>query len=237
MSRHTPELHRLAELGKTSGGFLHDMVNHMTAITLSIDYFEQRALKDSELLRCHALQAASVRKSIEQFAEGVRAHMKHGGVRCFFSPIAEIRAVVDVFRYRAEKEHIEIAITGNDTLTIYGNRLKFTQIISNILSNAIDATRHATHVQTISISCDRRDDFVAISITDSGCGIPEHVQKKLFTPFVTTKENRGTGLGLTSVKKIIEEDFSGRIEIETAVQTGTTVSLLFRTKIGSGTKN
>lgn len=231
----TNELYQLAELGKTSGGFLHDIVNHVTAVTLSMSRLEERAMRESELLLKHAAQAAHIRKSVEDFARGIRAYLKHGLTHCFFTPAQEIHNLVELFRCRAEAANIVITTECDPRLRLYGNRLRFAQIISNILSNAIDAlcTLHRAQGNIIAVSCERAGAFIKVAISDTAAGIPEHVKKHLFEPFISSKGAGGTGLGLASTQKIVEEDFSGRIEVETTPGGGSTFILFLRTHIGT----
>jgi len=62
-----------------------------------------------------------------------------------------------------------------------------------------------------------------IAIADSGPGIPAEIREKLFTPFVTTKA-RGTGLGLSTVKRLVEAH-QGRIRVDSPPGGGTTVTI------------
>ena len=62
---------------------------------------------------------------------------------------------------------------------------------------------------------------IAISIEDSGCGIPEELTDKIFQPYFSSK-NRGSGLGLAVVKDVVERQ-SGRILVESRVGKGTTI--------------
>jgi signal transduction histidine kinase len=62
-----------------------------------------------------------------------------------------------------------------------------------------------------------------IAITDSGPGIPAEIRDKLFTPFVTTKA-RGTGLGLSTVKRLVEAHHGG-IRVDSPPGGGTTVTI------------
>ena len=70
---------------------------------------------------------------------------------------------------------------------------------------------------------DLKPDFIEISITDSGEGIPPEHMKKLFQPLFTTK-TRGIGLGLTVCKNLTEAN-SGRIEVESELGKGTTITI------------
>ncbi len=230
MAKNVTPIIRLAELGKTSGGFIHDLVNHMTAATLSMNYMEQKLTKDSEVLRGYAEQSAKTRKSIEQFAKSARAYMKRGKIRSRLGVKKEILAAVEPFRFEAERLKIKIIVRvknvtknraqNEKNLFIWGNRLKFSQIISNLISNAIYAcseTRQKSRGNQIKILCTecvvRRQKFVKITVSDSGCGIPKEICGKIFEPFFTTKNRHGAGLGLATIKKIIEEDFGGTITV------------------------
>jgi len=68
-----------------------------------------------------------------------------------------------------------------------------------------------------------RDRVVVLRISDTGVGMSQETLQKLFTPFFTTKE-AGTGLGLSTVKKIVEAH-RGRIKVDSAPGEGTTVWL------------
>jgi signal transduction histidine kinase len=92
----------------------------------------------------------------------------------------------------------------------------------NILSNAIQAINETKREDgKITITTQLKNDFVLISISDNGMGIPEEVKKKLFEPFFTTKPvGEGTGLGLSIVFTIIEK-VNGKIQVNSEVGTGT----------------
>ena len=76
----------------------------------------------------------------------------------------------------------------------------------------------------ISITTSVEEEDIIITWKDNGCGIPVAIQKQLFTPYVTTKED-GSGLGLVNVKNIVE-DFGGGVKIESQVGVGTTITLI-----------
>jgi nitrogen fixation/metabolism regulation signal transduction histidine kinase len=113
---------------------------------------------------------------------------------------------------------------------IMGDAEQLRQVIHNLLQNAQDATEGRADpkvtIRTQSNDASRR---VRLSVLDTGTGFPEHILKRAFEPYVTTKA-KGTGLGLAVVKKIADEhgarvDLSNRM-VEGAVQ-GAQVSLSF----------
>jgi signal transduction histidine kinase len=66
----------------------------------------------------------------------------------------------------------------------------------------------------------------SIVVSDTGCGIPREIRATMFEPFVTTKGEKGTGLGLWIVKGIVESH-SGRIQVRSTPGRGTTFKLIF----------
>lgn len=102
------------------------------------------------------------------------------------------------------------------------------QVFMNLLSNAIDALeehceQHPTFIPEITIRTAIVDEnFVSISITDNGMGIPESIQSRLFDPFFTTKPvGKGTGMGLSISHQIITERHQGRLECISQPNIGT----------------
>jgi signal transduction histidine kinase len=92
------------------------------------------------------------------------------------------------------------------------------QVIANLIANAIDATPSGGIIET---SVLKLADSVEITVSDTGCGISEANRKFLFEPFLTTKEDVGTGLGLWVSKGIVEK-YGGSIVVDDSTQSGTT---------------
>jgi signal transduction histidine kinase len=92
----------------------------------------------------------------------------------------------------------------------------------HLLRNAIEATSEGGK---ITIATSRTNDYVTITISDAGTGIPEEYIDKIFDPFFSTKTGR-FGMGLPLVKEIIQEHL-GEIKVESEVGKGTTFRLIF----------
>jgi signal transduction histidine kinase len=114
------------------------------------------------------------------------------------------------------------------------NPAQIERAIGSILDNAIDAIDAKSEAQTaiagteymgeIIITLNDHDDWIELSITDNGIGIPESARPRIFDPFFTTKDvGGGTGLGLTTAYQILVEGHGGRIDAETSMEHGTTI--------------
>lgn len=105
------------------------------------------------------------------------------------------------------------------------NANDFHQIITNLLSNAIDAI--VSQSGTVRVETDVDDSDVHLIVSDNGCGIPQAAQPRIFDPFWTTKEQEGgTGVGLSIVKKIVQRH-GGTITVESGENAGATFYLKF----------
>jgi signal transduction histidine kinase len=96
----------------------------------------------------------------------------------------------------------------------------------NLIVNAIQASGDGAR---ITVATKPRDGQVEVSVADSGPGIPDSVQNRIFEPFVTTKpEGKGTGLGLSTVLMVVERH-KGKIDFDTAPGKGTTFRITIPT--------
>ncbi len=101
------------------------------------------------------------------------------------------------------------------------------QVVLNLIVNAAHAIADKGDDKgVIRIVTAREDDFAVISISDTGCGIPEKIRNRIFEPFFTTKEvGRGSGQGLALAHRVVVERHRGRIDVDSEVGVGTTFHL------------
>jgi PAS domain S-box-containing protein len=131
---------------------------------------------------------------------------------------------------RNEWKYVAELITDfDDTLpAVHCHRAEFNQVILNLIVNAAHAIAdangdHPSERGTIKISTTLAGKWAEIRIRDTGIGIPEEIRHRIFDLFFTTKEpGRGTGQGLAIAHSVIVEKHSGKIDIETEENQGTT---------------
>ncbi|MBD3344113.1 MAG: GAF domain-containing protein [Chitinivibrionales bacterium] len=122
------------------------------------------------------------------------------------------------FKSSFSNSSITIEFECSERIEIQADFDRLTRVFTNILNNAREA------IQTegiIGIELTRKDNCAIIKISDSGNGMPAHVQEKIFQPFVTFGKKGGTGLGMAIAKNIIDKH-NGTIEIDSKLGKGTT---------------
>jgi signal transduction histidine kinase len=123
-----------------------------------------------------------------------------------------VQDITDNFRYQistdAKKRELKIHDDIKSETIIFADRLRITQVVTNLLNNAIAYTERGT----ITITVDKSTDSAMISVIDTGIGIPENILTTIFDKFIT-KSDGGTGIGLFITKGIVEKH-GGRIRAE-----------------------
>ncbi|MEE4254052.1 MAG: ATP-binding protein, partial [Desulfuromusa sp.] len=144
---------------------------------------------------------------------------------------------------QSEFSHVDINECFETTLDIVWNELKYTakvekdltplplvpcypQELNQVFLNLLVNAGHAIGEKgVISIHSWLEEEFVCISVSDNGCGIPEENLERLFEPFFTTKEvGKGTGLGLSISYDIIQKH-RGQLQVDSKVGQGTTFTI------------
>lgn len=110
-----------------------------------------------------------------------------------------------------------------------GDPIKLREVFLNLLRNAAEATESTGDLNpenrknNIQLHAFSKNGNIIVTITDSGCGIPEEFLSDIFQPFVTHKQG-GTGLGLAISKRIVESH-SGQISVQSTEGMGTTFTI------------
>ena len=125
-----------------------------------------------------------------------------------------LETTITILGHKLKDTQIEIKRDYDRSLpriTIYGSELN--QVWTNLLANAIDALGQTG---TITLRTRRDGECILVDVADTGPGIPDEVRPHIFEPFFTTKEvGQGTGLGLETVRRIMEERHGGSITFDT----------------------
>jgi len=126
----------------------------------------------------------------------------------------------------AEQKGIETSLAIDPDMPVLAvDETALKRAILNLLTNAVEACQKG---QSIDFAAQRDEEAgcLVITLADTGPGMPKEVRERIFEPFFTTKGNRGTGLGLPLVKKVIEAH-GGRLDLDSEPGRGT----LFRIRL------
>jgi len=137
-----------------------------------------------------------------------------------------IQDAIDVLRPQAADKQIElIALPSPITCRLVADSDMILQVLMNLIGNAIKYTPAGGRV-TVTNREDVASGIASVSVEDSGMGIPEADMPRLFDKFFRVKANagaaRGTGLGLSLVRRVVEDVHHGRIDVKSEVGRGST---------------
>jgi PAS domain S-box-containing protein len=233
MEREISKNQKLESLGILAGGIAHDFNNLLTSIigNLSIALLElpesqhniREIVKEAEDA---CIRAAQLTKQLLTFSKGG-------------APIKQSTTILDIL-----KDTITFLLRGTSIKTIYDidqnlplvhiDAGQISQVIQNIVINAKQAmpmggslTIHASRIPSSEILDHnimlREKNYILISISDTGIGIPAEFLSKIFDPYFSTKES-GSGLGLAMCYSIIKKH-DGWIQVDSTVGEGTTFKI------------
>lgn len=228
--RRSMELSRFIEFGKLSAGLFHDLINPLTAVSLSLEQLQRRdapATLEHQAAASEAVnRAVRSARRIEEHIVRMRKHMKPESQIRIFDAAAELTDICSVLQYQARKSSIEISCEMPGPFMLYGDPLKFYQACANIIINAIDAFAGIPDggERRIAIRCVGQADRLILTIADTAGGIDNQAMPRIFDPFFTTKQ-AGMGLGLATAKDIVMNHFAGTIDCRSQAGVGTTFIL------------
>ena len=210
--------------GEVARRLAHEIKNPLTPIQLSAERLEMKlggklAGPEQALLtksvKTIVDQVAAMKRLVNEFRDYARlpaAELKPVDLNELINDVIQLysadNAVVPV--------HAELDL---DAPLIKGDAQQLRQVIHNLVLNAQDAQEGTAHAAvTVKTEYSKSSSRVRLSVRDSGGGFPEHILKRAFEPYVTTKV-KGTGLGLAVVKKIADEH-GARVDISNRVTAG-----------------
>jgi PAS domain S-box-containing protein len=203
----------------------HEIKNPLTPIQLSAERLQAKlatklATADAEMLarstQTIVNQVTALKRMVDAFSQYARTpepSMRELDLN------ALVREVLMLYESLGSRIRLELAA---DIPRVIGDAAQLRQVMHNLLQNAQDALADTAEPSIVVASAsDGRT--VRLSVTDNGSGFPEHLMKRAFEPYVTTKP-KGTGLGLVIVKKIVEEH-GGEVTIANVAPRGARVTV------------
>ena len=235
---------RLESVGQLTGGIAHDFNNLLTVIQGNLQVLEELPALAEDVYGQQLVGAAA--RATRRGAE-LTSKLLAFARRQVLQPSPVdlsllLNSLADLLR-RTLDQHIRIEVDAPAGLAVLADPGQLESALLNIAINARDAMPDGGWLRFRAAPCaalpsairtehrapgghDAGDaGFVAISITDTGSGMPEEVKERAFEPFFTTKEaGRGTGLGLSTVYGFVKQS-SGAVTIDSLPGLGTTLTL------------
>ncbi len=226
---------KLAAVGELAAGIAHEVNNPLAIITEKVGLIQdlrdprwEGELSDEELTE-HLGDINEAAFRARDITRKLLAFVRQAEVSCEDCPPQGIvdEVVDDLLGSELQTSRISVVKEyADDVPQIHVDRNKLLQVVLNLVKNAFDAMDASNKPETLTVGTRRTpEDGVQIVVADTGHGIPADRLDNIFMPFFTTKDvGRGTGLGL-SVSKGIVEGMGGTITLESEEGEGTTFTV------------
>jgi signal transduction histidine kinase len=213
------EIERLAELGRLSASMLHEISSPLTSALLYLETYKDQP-------------AAAIRKvggsikTLWQYVEAARQQVQSESSTSTFRVEPQITQLKRIVAPIAKQAGVKLTFDMHFKGKIYGDPVKFQQIVANLIVNAIESYGEVCadklHKPVRLITSSYKENLI-IEVHDLGQGIEAAGVGRIFEPFYTTKNTtgHGLGLGLSLVKQFVTQDFNGSITLKSTRRLGT----------------
>jgi PAS domain S-box-containing protein len=200
---HTTE--RLASVGRLAATVAHEINNPLEAVTNLIYLARQNSDLPESARACLAIADEELQR-VSHIARQTLGFYRDSSSPVWISVPAAVDEMLAIYHRRLCYKEITLRKRITSGLRVRVLQGEFKQIVSNLITNAIDASPqgHAIDVR----AWEAAHPFtgapgVQLVVADRGSGIPEPIRRQIFSPFFTTKKDVGTGLGLWIVKGML----------------------------------
>jgi len=208
------------------GVVVHDLRNPLNLVLMTAELMIDEELplaRRRELLGIAIRAAKEMNRLIEDLLDTVR--LQAGRLSLAVEDVSVdtiMRQAEETFRPLAERRHIHFETTAEDGVAVRADPTRVSQIVGNLVGNAIKFTPEQGSVKLLARPQDAQ---VLFQVTDDGPGIPSESMSHLFDNFWQARKSdrRGVGLGLAIVKELVEAQ-GGKVWVESKVDHGSTFS-------------
>ncbi len=227
----------MPSLGGMTPGIAHELNQPLNAIKVGSEFLNIMVKKGDKIETRHLSRVTrEISRQVDRASEMVR-HLSEAGRKTGLQKEGivinqSIRGALSIVGNQLTLDNIKLELDLDENIPlIYAIHNRMVQVTFNLISNASDAINikgnEDPEERVIAISTFERNERVVYKVSDSGIGIPDHLNDRIFEPFFTTKEvGKGKGLGLTISKQIVK-DVGGDIRAEGVKGSGTTITITF----------
>jgi two-component system NtrC family sensor kinase len=204
---------KLATVGEIASGVAHEVNNPLAAIRMEAELLG-RSTRDADA----SAAASTIVREVDRAARIVRSLLRlarRADVTPMRIQINElVRDVAEIRQRVLRADNIEVRTKmdqGAEAVLGLGQELQ--QVVINLVTNAEHAVR-GRPAAVIQLTTEARNDWVRLTVEDSGPGVPPEIRARVFDPFFTTKSpDEGSGLGLSICQRVVAE-VGGKIWLE-----------------------
>jgi len=212
---------KLAAVGRLAASIAHEMNNPLASVT-NLLYLIGCDTSLHESTRGFVDLASTELDRVSKIATQTLRFARRTVAPAEIDIEEVVRGMMLLFGGRLSQNQVKVSVRKRRVSPFYGYASEVMQLLTNLLGNAIDAIGESGRIViAIQDAMDWRTmtPRVAVSVADSGPGIPEQVRLKIWEPFFTTKAETGTGLGLWLVEETVRKN-GGSIRLRTSTAPG-----------------
>lgn len=202
LERELAERERLASLGRMAATVAHEIKNPLSAIKSIAQVMREDEQLHHEYERDLSLIVGETDRLSQSVTQLLSFARKESAAEQPLGVDELLHSVIDLFRANAREQGIALECEIRSDTTLSGKCVSAVRdAVSNLVLNALQATPAGGRVN---LAVDASDGELAITVADTGAGVPPDLRERIWEPFFTTRQ-RGTGLGLAIVRKRVQE--------------------------------
>ncbi len=211
---------RMSTVGTMANTIIHDLRNPIQVIRSCSDVMEKRIAEPlvGEMTRMINKSVANMMDMIQELLDFARGQ---SNVALRKVNVAALFEELDMRLVGLISSKIPLIKEADCTADVMVDTGRFVRLLVNLVKNAVDAMPDGG---VLWLGARQEGDRVIFKVSDTGCGIPEELQARIFEPFVTHGKAKGTGLGLAIVKSVVESH-NGSISLQSSAGIGTTFEI------------
>ena len=220
---------KLSELGRLAAGVAHEIYNPLASVRLALHSARQLAGDAGADQGVVERYLGLVDREVDKCIEVTARLLKLSAPPTTSEELVDLNAVVyetlSLLRWESENAGISMEVSADPGLRILASDSELRMVTLNLVQNAFRAMPNGGH---LGVSVRQRDQVIELRITDTGVGITRQDLQHIFDPFFSRRADgsQGTGLGLSITRSIVEK-FTGTIEVESHVGSGTSFAVKF----------
>lgn len=209
---------RMYTMGSLAAGIIHDFKNPITNISLYTQLIRMGQIDEGNRI----LYLSKIEDQVDRMVNMTQDFLDYAqGQKSIKIKEIEftqtIKNQIEFHREKSDKKNIRLDYSLPNPFYVKIDIHKFRRVLDNIICNAFEVLKSG---QSIKIDVSTKQSGLNIKISDNGPGIPPHILPKIFEPFFSEGKEKGSGLGLSISKKIVE-DHGGTLTVKSEVGKGT----------------